>query len=67
MDVSGISGSMLQQINNGATRTGDAVSITMIRKALDIQASQANQLIQSVADSMPEPGGRIGQHIDIRT
>ena len=67
MDVSGIYGSMLQQINNGATRTGDAVSITMIRKALDIQASQANQLIQSVADSMPEPGGRIGQHIDIRT
>jgi len=66
MDISAISGSLVQQINNGATQTGDAVSITMMRKALDIQASQAQQLIQSVAQSLPEPGGRRGGRVDIR-
>ena len=66
MDVSAISHSLLQQIANGATRTGDAVSITMMRKALDIQSSQATQLIESVAKSMPDPGSRLGRNIDIR-
>ena len=38
----------------------------MMRKALDIQSSQATQLIASVAKSMPDPGDRLGQNIDIR-
>jgi len=66
MDVSAVSNSLLQQIGNSATRTGDAVSVTMMRKALDIQSSQATQLIESVAKSMPDPGSRLGQNIDIR-
>jgi len=66
MDISAISSSTLQQINNSATRTGDVVSIKMMRKALDIQASQATQLIESVAQSMPDPGSRLGRNIDIR-
>ena len=66
MDISAVSNSLLQQISNSATRTGDAVSVTMMRKALDIQSSQATQLIASVAKSMPDPGDRLGQNIDIR-
>ena len=66
MDISGVSNSLLQQISNGATQAGDAVSIKMLRKSLDIQASQATRLIESVAKSMPESGGRLGQHIDIK-
>jgi len=66
MDISGISNSLLQQIGNGATQTGDAVSISLMRKALDIQSSQATQLIESVARSMPDAGSRLGQNIDIK-
>jgi len=66
MNVSAISDSLLQQINNSATRPGDAVSISVARKAMDIQASQATQLIESVARSMPSPGGSLGQNIDIK-
>lgn len=66
MDIAAIPSSLLQQINNTATRTGDAVSVTMMRKALDIQTAQAAQLIDSVAQSLPDPGGRVGQHIDTR-
>lgn len=66
MDSTGISNSLTQQINNSATQTGDAVSISLMRKALDIQSSQAAQLIESVARSMPDPDNRLGQNIDIR-
>lgn len=66
MDVSGISPSLLQQISNGATGNGDAVTVSVMRKALDIQSSQAAQLIESVAQSMPDPAARLGQRIDVR-
>jgi hypothetical protein len=66
MTISGIPDSLLQQINSSATRPGDAVAVTMMRKALDIQASQATQLIQSVSQSTPDPGSRLGSNIDIR-
>jgi len=66
MDISAVSTSMLQQISNSATRPGDAVSVTLMRKALDIQSSQAAQLIESVAQSMPDPGSRLGRNIDVR-
>jgi hypothetical protein len=66
MNASAIPDSLLQQISNGATRPGDAVSVTMLRKALDLQAVQAAQLIASVAQSLPDPAARIGRHIDIK-
>ena len=66
MDISAISSSLLQQIGNSATQNGDAVTISVMRKALDIQASQAQQLIQSVDQSVPKPAGHLGQNIDIR-
>lgn len=66
MDISSIPSSLLQQISNGATENGDAVTVSMLRKAMDMQASQAAQLIDSVAQSMPDPGARLGQQIDIK-
>jgi hypothetical protein len=66
MDISGVSNSLVQQIGNSSTQVGDAISIKMLRKSLDIQASQATRLIESVAKSMPESGSRLGRHIDIR-
>jgi len=66
MEISAISSSLLQQVSNSATQTGDAVTISVMRKALDIQSSQANQLIESVAQSMPDPGSRLGQNINIK-
>ncbi|MDJ0740295.1 MAG: YjfB family protein [Gammaproteobacteria bacterium] len=66
MDISGVSASVLQGIGNSATQPGDAVTISVLRKAMDIQASQAAQLIESVAKSMPDPASRVGQNVDVR-
>ncbi|MCB1792237.1 MAG: YjfB family protein [Gammaproteobacteria bacterium] len=66
MDISSISNSLLQQIGNSATQSGDAVTVSVMRKAMDIQAAQATQLIDSVAQSMPDPGARLGQNVDVR-
>lgn len=66
MDMSGISPSLLQSIGNSATQTGDAVTVSVMRKAMDLQAAQATQLIESVAQSMPDPSARIGQNVDIK-
>jgi len=66
MTISGIPDSLLQQISNSATRPGDAVAVTMMRKVLDIQASQATQLIQSANQSAPDPSVRLGLNIDTR-
>jgi len=47
-------------------QTGDAVGILVQRKAMDIQQSQAAQLINSVAQSAPRPQGNLGQNINVR-
>jgi hypothetical protein len=66
MDISAISSSLLQNISNGASQTGDAVTVSVMRKAMDIQSAQAAQLIESVATSMPDPAVRVGQNIDVK-
>ena len=43
----------------------DAVGISVQKKAMDMQAAQANELIQSVAKSMPSPEGNIGRNLDV--
>ncbi len=53
MDISGVSPSMLAA--SGSVQTGDAVSVSVQKKAMDIQASLAQQMIQSVEESVPEP------------
>lgn len=64
MDISGIPSSLLQQIGNGATQTGDAVSISVMRKALDIQSEQAMALIESAKAAAPKPSEGPGQLVD---
>ncbi|WP_078118146.1 YjfB family protein [Thiosocius teredinicola] len=66
MNISSIPSSLLQQINNGATQTGDAVAISVMRKTLDIQASQASQLISAAAQAGPDPSNPVGQNINIK-
>ena len=65
MDISGISSAVVQSIAGNATVNNDAVVTSVLKKAMDIQASQASQLIASVQQSVPQPGN-LGQNIDIR-
>ena len=55
---------MLQSIAATSTQTGDAVTISVMKKAMELQAAQASQLIESAAQSVPQPGNT-GQVIDI--
>lgn len=69
MDISGISNGLLQRIGNGATQNGDAVTIAVLRKALDLQSAQgaqATQLIEAAAQAAPDPAAQLGQQIDLR-
>lgn len=66
MDISSISSGVVTQ--NMQQRVGDAVGVSVAKKALDIEKSLATQLINSVADSQPPPvsephlGNRINVH-----
>jgi len=60
MDISGVSPSMLAA--SGPVQTGDAVAISVQKKAMDIQSAQAQQLIQSVEESVPEPKTSIDEY-----
>jgi len=64
MDISSVSSNLLNQIGNSATQTGDAVTISVMRKAMDIQAQQAMTLIESAKASAPKPGAGPGQIVD---
>lgn len=55
---------MIQSIAGNAVQNGDAVVISVMKKAMDIQSSQASQLIESVAQSVPQTG-KLGSNIDI--
>ncbi len=58
MDISGLS-SVVTALATSSPQN-DAVSVSVQKKAMDLQASQAAQLIQSVTDSMPpSPSGGI--------
>lgn len=64
MNTSAISSAMIQSIAGNAVQNGDAVVISVMKKAMDIQSSQASQLIESVAQSVPQTG-KLGSNIDI--
>jgi hypothetical protein len=66
MNITGISSGLLQQIAGSSTQTGDAVTVTVMRKAMDIQAQQAAQLIDSVQQVGPAAGAGPGQSVDVR-
>jgi hypothetical protein len=62
--TSGLQAGALDQYS---TRTGDAVTTATMKKAMDIQAQQAAQLIESARASAPQPQqpDHLGQNIDV--
>jgi len=69
MDIAGVSSSTMASISNSSTRTGDAVAISVQKKAMDIQAQAAGQLIESaaaVSESISESAGRLGANLDVK-
>lgn len=63
MEVSG--GISATQLDQYSSRTGDAVTISTMRKALDIQAATAAQLIESVPAPSSLPSN-LGQNINVK-
>lgn len=61
----------MQSVASNATVPNDAVVTAVLKKAMDIQASQAQQLIASIEASVPKPNstpnpnGAVGQMVDI--
>ena len=63
MNINNIASGAVAQ--NVAQKTGDAVGVTVAKKAMDIQADAASQLISSVAKpaaSEPHLGNKINTH-----
>jgi len=69
MDISSLSSAAITSIANSATQNGDAVAITMQKKAMDIQADAAMQLIASAASVQTSPaatGGNLGVNVNVK-
>lgn len=64
MDISNSTQALARQLASNSSPNGDAVSLSVMRKALDVQAQQANALIESVASAAPRPSEGPGQVID---
>jgi len=65
MDISAVTPALLRHIDNQSTQTGDAVTVSVMRKAMDIQSQQAAALIESAAQAVPRPQAGPGQLIDV--
>ena len=61
MDVSGIA-SVATDMNQ--TRTADAVQVAVLKKAMDIQAQGALQLVQSASQVTSNNPPNLGNHVD---
>ena len=60
MDISGITSPAM----SSATKTGDAVAVSVHKKAMDMQAESAKQLIEA-AKVQNTPSGRLGTNLDV--
>ena len=63
MDVSGIA-SVATGMNQ--TRTADAVQVAVLKKAMDIQAQGALQLVQSASQAISNNPPNLGNRVDTR-
>ena len=63
MDVSGIA-SVATDMNQ--TRTADAVQVAVLKKAMDIQAQGALQLVQSASQVISSNPPNLGNRVDTR-
>jgi Putative motility protein len=69
MDISGISSPAVSQASS--QKTGDAISIAVLNKALDVEAKTAVDLINSVAKPAQEipkekMAPHLGGNVDVR-
>ncbi|MBD3669566.1 MAG: YjfB family protein [Gammaproteobacteria bacterium] len=64
MDLS--AGISVTQLEQSATRTGDAVAISVMKKAMDAQASAAAQLIESVPAPSASLPAHLGQNVNVK-
>ncbi len=62
MDINGLSSSIVAMNTN--QKTGDAIGTTTARKALDIQATSAAQLISSVEQPAASNESHLGNNFD---
>jgi hypothetical protein len=62
MDIASI-GSLSSALS--AAKTGDAVGVLVLKKALDIQAQTALQLVQALPQPASNPPN-LGQNIDVK-
>ncbi len=60
MDISGISSTAA----GSTVKTGDSVAISVQKKAMDVQADAALQLIEA-AKVHNTPTGSLGNHLDV--
>ena len=63
MDINGIASGAVAQASS--QRVGDAVGVTVARKAMDIQADAAAQLISSVTPAKTASEPHLGNHINV--
>ena len=63
MDVAGI-GSLSSALS--ATQTGDAVSILVMKKAMEMQGQGALALVQAAAQTSAANPGNLGQNVDVK-
>lgn len=47
-------------------RVGDAVSTLVLKKAIDLQAQNAAQLVAALPQAAPSTPAHLGQNIDVR-
>jgi len=64
MDINSIASGAVSQA--AAAKTGDAVGVTVAKKAMNIQADAAAQLISSVAPASNASEPHLGNNINVR-
>lgn len=66
MDIAGVSSAAVSSAVSSAN-SQDAISVAVAKKAIDVQAQSAAQLIESVPEAKaPDPDSNLGQNIDVR-
>lgn len=68
MDVSLVNNIVNTAASLASAKTSDAVNITMLKKALDMQEATATTMIDAMAQSMPQPqlatSGSLGTQVN---
>lgn len=68
MDIGSLSSVAAYSSGKATTEAREAANLTMVKKATDMQADFALQLIQSISPGQPSaaPIGNLGQNVSVR-